>query len=334
MQSHRLSSSPVHTYHHRSNSVASMSLPHLSAGITPSDNHSYGDVRTLPFPPAPKLIAPSPTGSDSSERNTDILSYLGIDQSAHHRLSDPNHALARENRSCMASTNNGEWTPSPDQRVYPPLGERKERKVQHDYTDYSPIVDPALAEDKPRVGRGGVVVPFPEKLHNMLEAADIEGFHEIVSWQPHGRAFCVHKPQRFVERIMRSHFRQTKLTSFQRQLNLYGFRRITKGKDSGAYYHEMFMRSRPDLCRNMLRIKVKGTGSKVRLILTVICLTRECHLDELMFQRLIFKCSLIAQSRQLIILIMSPISTLCNLSLYPILPDPENRDVEHLVLEI
>lgn len=58
------------------------------------------------------------------------------------------------------------------------------------------------------------------------------------------------------------YFRQSKLTSFQRQLNLYGFRRITQGRDGGAYYHEMFMRGRLSLCYRMKRQKVKGTGHK------------------------------------------------------------------------
>jgi hypothetical protein len=61
---------------------------------------------------------------------------------------------------------------------------------------------------------------------------------------------------------MPKYFRQSKLTSFQRQVNLYGFRRLTAGKDRGAYYHELFLRGRPDLYKRLVRIRVKGTGIK------------------------------------------------------------------------
>lgn len=71
--------------------------------------------------------------------------------------------------------------------------------------------------------------------------------------QPHGRCFHVHKPQDFVEQIMPKYFRQSKLTSFQRQLNLYGFSRITAGDDRGGYYHELFLRNKVFLCQNMVR---------------------------------------------------------------------------------
>lgn len=48
-----------------------------------------------------------------------------------------------------------------------------------------------------------------------------------------------------------------------RQLNLYGFKRITRGKDRGGYYHEFFLRERKELSILMTRTKVKGTGCKV-----------------------------------------------------------------------
>jgi HSF-type DNA-binding len=50
--------------------------------------------------------------------------------------------------------------------------------------------------------RGGVATPFPEKLYYMLSRMTLEGTDSIVSWQPHGRCFAVHKPKEFVEEVM------------------------------------------------------------------------------------------------------------------------------------
>lgn len=112
------------------------------------------------------------------------------------------------------------------------------------------------------VSRGGVATPFPWKLHDMLETIEEDGYANIVSWQPHGRCFVVHNPTKFVQTVMPIYFNQTKFASFQRQLNLYGFSRLTTGRDRGGYYHESFLRGKRHLCQNMIRLKVKGT--KVR----------------------------------------------------------------------
>ncbi|KAL7470565.1 hypothetical protein ACHAXS_010811 [Conticribra weissflogii] len=106
---------------------------------------------------------------------------------------------------------------------------------------------------------------FPMKLHRILDQIEAEGLAKIVSWQPHGRAFLIRDYSLFVSVIMPRYFPKIKkLTSLQRQLNLYGFERLTReGPDEGAYYHECFLRGRPGLtAQRMVRKRVKGTGYK------------------------------------------------------------------------
>jgi len=82
--------------------------------------------------------------------------------------------------------------------------------VQHNYQDHhndpifrSDMGNESAAEGSKRRGpRGGVVIPFPDRLYNMLSEAEFEGFEDVVSWQPHGRCFIVHEPKRFVEEVM------------------------------------------------------------------------------------------------------------------------------------
>jgi hypothetical protein len=85
---------------------------------------------------------------------------------------------------------------------------------------------------------------FPLKLHRLLDIVEKKGSDHIISWQMHGRALKIHKADKFAQEIMPLYFRQSKIASFRRQLNIYGFLRITQGPDKGAYYHELFLRGR------------------------------------------------------------------------------------------
>lgn len=135
--------------------------------------------------------------------------------------------------------------------------------AQHDYHDRTSAVG-TYGIDLVPASRGGVNTPFPVRLHEMLLQVQHEGLEFIVSWQPHGRCFMVHDPKSFVEVVLSKYFKQSKVASFQRQLNLYGFQRLTKGNDKGGYYNEYFLRGRVDLCSHIHRVKVKGTKVRAR----------------------------------------------------------------------
>jgi hypothetical protein len=103
-------------------------------------------------------------------------------------------------------------------------------------------------------------VKFPIKLHRMLQECEEHGKSHIVSWQPDGRSFRVHAPSKFVDMVLSFYFSQTKYRSFQRQLNHYGFERITKGPEEGSYSHPCFLKDQPKLCYGMRREKRLDDG--------------------------------------------------------------------------
>jgi hypothetical protein len=60
-------------------------------------------------------------------------------------------------------------------------------------------------------------LPFPWKLHMLLDEAQRMGYQDIVSWDADGNSFRVHKPTEFCESILVRYFRQSKYESFTRQ---------------------------------------------------------------------------------------------------------------------
>ena len=70
---------------------------------------------------------------------------------------------------------------------------------------------------------------FQTKLYTMLELAGAQclGYSSknVVAWLPHGYAFRIFDEARFMEEVVPMFFKQTKIRSFYRQLNLWGFKR-------------------------------------------------------------------------------------------------------------
>ena len=118
--------------------------------------------------------------------------------------------------------------------------------------------------------------PFPEKLHRLLMEAEASGKTDIISWLPNGRGFCIHKTDRFLQEIGSHYFRQSRFSSFKRQLSLYGFSQLKNSMDHSTYSagsssnhcysHALFQRDAPDLCRKMRRVSTStsthATNSK------------------------------------------------------------------------
>lgn len=106
----------------------------------------------------------------------------------------------------------------------------------------------AMGADKssyPRTGRRGVPQQFPRKLYEMLEAESEEGIL-IVHWSGSGRAFRIADVSLFSTKILPKYFKTSKFSSFQRNLNLYGFTKIRKGPEIDMYFHPGFIRGAVD----------------------------------------------------------------------------------------
>jgi len=112
------------------------------------------------------------------------------------------------------------------------------------YRDLSTLPRPNQ-DSKPRIPN------FPTKMMHMLSRPDLA---HIVSWMPHGRSWKVHKPREFEIKVIPTYFEHNKYSSFIRQANGWGFRRmVCKGPDQNSYYHEMFLRGQDHLVRLMKR---------------------------------------------------------------------------------
>jgi HSF-type DNA-binding len=138
--------------------------------------------------------------------------------------------------------------------------------VYHDHSDKDDQTVLQLimrnAELSSKLGDAANRELFPVKLHMMVEATSVSNQADIIRWLPHGRAFKFFDRDRLVSDLLPHYLqRQKKFSSFQRQLNMYGFLKLTGDHDdNGAYYHEFFLRGRSALSRLIFRLEKSDSG--------------------------------------------------------------------------
>jgi len=94
--------------------------------------------------------------------------------------------------------------------------------------------------------------PLPMKLYTVLSSPE---FEQILSWQPHGRAWRIRDLDAFCNKVLPIFMNGSSIRHFHgfvSLLNIWGFRQFTKiGPDTSAFFHGAFLRGHPSLLQTM-----------------------------------------------------------------------------------
>jgi len=184
---------------------------------------------------APRAQLPSPLGPTAAASAFAATPFAPNDQSSTTKETvPPQKATKEQEETCKRLLE---------------LGHRR-RSLQTVYTD---VLELPSIQSLPSIDTEWHAY-FPYRLHCALLMAEREGWTHVFGFCEHGRAFDIRNREAFVQIVQQyNFFNITLFASFQRQLKLWGFGQVRRGKDMGCYYHDLFLMGYPELCQFMKR---------------------------------------------------------------------------------
>ncbi|CAJ0764701.1 961_t:CDS:2, partial [Entrophospora sp. SA101] len=129
------------------------------------------------------------------------------------------------------------------------------------------------------------VSTFVAKLYQLLDGDE---YKEYLTWNDTGDVFVICNMDEFATNVLPKYFKHCKFTSFVRQLNIYGFYRVSdarkskhvRSKHACVFSHSQFRRGRQDLLPNIKRKVAKTARRKPHYIDFLSNATANNNLDK------------------------------------------------------